>query len=151
MKIHYLPKYSEDWHWVASIQGLEVLDVSFMDINNEHLDSRRLAHGERIYVDGHLIHSSECNRSMQQIETDIAENADINFKLVTGVTYDISKKKKKKKKSHSDWGGKWGGKASNWGAFAPHAPPPLVPPLRLALGGVHTRPRSARCVVHGHK
>ena len=32
------------------------------------------------------------------IETDIAENADINFKLVTGVTYDISKKKKKKKK-----------------------------------------------------
>ena len=34
---------------------------------------------------------------MQQIETDIAENADINFKLVTGVTYDISKKKKKKK------------------------------------------------------
>ena len=30
------------------------------------------------------------------IETDIAENADINFKLVTGVTYDISKKKKKK-------------------------------------------------------
>ena len=45
----------------------------------------------------HLIHSSECNRSMQQIETDIAENADINFKLVTGVTYDISKKKKKKK------------------------------------------------------
>ena len=27
------------------------------------------------------------------IETDIAENADINFKLVTGVTYDISKKK----------------------------------------------------------
>ena len=35
---------------------------------------------------------------MQQIETDIAENADINFKLVTGVTYDISKKKKKKKK-----------------------------------------------------
>ena len=33
---------------------------------------------------------------MQQIETDIAENADINFKLVTGVTYDISKKKKKK-------------------------------------------------------
>ena len=32
------------------------------------------------------------------IETDIAENADINLKLVTGVTYDISKKKKKKKK-----------------------------------------------------
>ena len=31
------------------------------------------------------------------IETDIAENADINFKLVTGVTYDISKKKIKKK------------------------------------------------------
>ena len=27
----------------------------------------------------------------------IAENADINFKLVTGVTYDINKKKKKKK------------------------------------------------------
>ena len=36
---------------------------------------------------------------MQQIETDIAENADINFKLVTGVTYDISKKKNIKKKS----------------------------------------------------
>ena len=35
---------------------------------------------------------------MQQIETDSAENADINFKLVTGVTYDISKKKKKKVK-----------------------------------------------------
>ena len=38
---------------------------------------------------------------MQQIETDIAENADINFKLVTGVTYDISKKKKVKKKKKS--------------------------------------------------
>ena len=63
---------------------------------------------------------------MQQIETDIAENADINFKLVTGVTYDISKKKKKK--SHSDWGGKWGAKPLTGGAFAPPCPP-LVPPL----------------------
>ena len=61
---------------------------------------------------------------MQQIETDIAENADINFKLVTGVTYDISKKKKKKKKSHSDWGGKWGAKPLTGGAFAPPCPPP---------------------------
>ena len=67
---------------------------------------------------------------MQQIETDIAENADINFKLVTGVTYDISKKKKKKKvkkkkkkKSHSDWGGKWGAKPLTGGAFAPPCPP----------------------------
>ena len=59
---------------------------------------------------------------------------------MTGVTYDISKKKKKKKvkkkkkkkkkkKSHSDWGGKWGGKASNWGGICPPMPPPLVPPL----------------------
>ena len=52
MKIHYLPKYSEDWHWVASIQGLEVLDVSFMDTNSKPLDSSRLAHGEHIRVDG---------------------------------------------------------------------------------------------------
>ena len=53
---------------------------------------------------------------------------------MTGVTYDISKKKKKKvkkkkvkkkkKKSHSDWGGKWGGKASNWGGICPPMPPP---------------------------
>ena len=49
---------------------------------------------------------------MQQIETDIAENADINFKLVTGVTYDISKKKKKKKKKIPFWlGGQVGGQS----------------------------------------
>ena len=54
---------------------------------------------------------------------------------MTGVTYDISKKKKKKKlkkrkkekkkKIHSDWGGggKWGGKASNWGGICPPCPP----------------------------
>ena len=59
MKLHYLPKYSEDWHWVASIQGLEVIDVSFMDTNNEPLDSSRLAHGERIYVDGQ---KAECTK-----------------------------------------------------------------------------------------
>ena len=47
------------------------------------------------------------------------------------MTYDISKKKKKK--SHSDWGGKWGGKASNWGAFAPHAPPPPPPWCRHCM------------------
>ena len=52
MELHDLPKYSEDWHWVASIHGLEVLDVSFMDINNEHLDSSPLSHRERIHVDG---------------------------------------------------------------------------------------------------
>ena len=36
-----------------------MLDVSFMDINNEHLDSRRLAHGERIYVDGQKAECTE--------------------------------------------------------------------------------------------
>ena len=72
---------------------------------------------------------------MQQIETDIAENADINFKLVTGVTYDISKKKKKKSKKKKKkvkkkkknpiltGGASGGAKPLTGGAFAPHAPP----------------------------
>ena len=34
----------------------------------------------------------------QFIETDIAENADINFKLVTGVTSTLAEVEKKKKK-----------------------------------------------------
>ena len=65
-------------------------------------------------------------------ETDIAENADINFKLVTGVTYDISKKKKKVKKKKkkknpilTGGGGASGGaKPLTWGHLPPHAPPP---------------------------
>ena len=64
---------------------------------------------------------------MQQIETDIAENADINFKLVTGVTYDISKKKKKKKKKNPilTGGGKWGAKPlTGGGGICPPMPPP---------------------------
>ena len=62
LKIHYLPKYSEDWHWVASIQGLEVIDVSFMDTDSKPLDSASrflITHGERIHVDGQ---KAECTK-----------------------------------------------------------------------------------------
>ena len=45
----------------------------------------------------HIINYIERRWITLFIETDIAENADINFKLVTGVTYDISKNKIKKK------------------------------------------------------
>ena len=59
MKILYLPKYSEDWHWVASIHGLEEIDVSFMDTTSKPVDSSRLAHGERIHVDGQKAESTQ--------------------------------------------------------------------------------------------
>ena len=51
----------------------------------------------------------------------------INFKLVTGVTYDISKKKKKKNPILTG-GASGGAKPLTGGAFAPPCPP-LVPPL----------------------
>ena len=59
MKFHYLPKYSEDWKWLASIKGLEEIDVSFMDTHSKSLDSSGLAHGERIHVDGQ---KAECTK-----------------------------------------------------------------------------------------
>ena len=59
MKLHYLPKYNEDWQWLASIQGLEEIDVSFIDTDSKSLGSSRLAHGERIHVDGQ---KAECTK-----------------------------------------------------------------------------------------
>ena len=50
MKLHYLPKYSKDWQWVACIQGLEEIDVSVMDTKSS--DTHTVNHGERIQVHG---------------------------------------------------------------------------------------------------
>ena len=50
MKLHYLPKYREDWQWVSCIKGLEEIDVSFMD--TESSDAQRVNRGERIQVHG---------------------------------------------------------------------------------------------------
>ena len=76
MKIHYLPKYCEDWHWVASIQGLEVIDVSFMDTNSKSLDSSRLAHGERFHVDGQ---EAECTKLSAEGAGNILSNLPENM------------------------------------------------------------------------
>ena len=58
MNLHYLPKYSEDWQWVATIKGLEEIDVSFMDMDAESSDLRRLNNAERIHVHGETIEST---------------------------------------------------------------------------------------------
>ena len=64
MKLQYLPKYSIDWQWVSCIQGLEEIDVSFVDIVTESSDTRRVNHGERIHVHGKNVEctalSAEC-------------------------------------------------------------------------------------------
>ena len=52
MKLNHLPKYSVDWQWVASIQGLEEIDVSFMDRDTKSMESNGLEHVERIHVCG---------------------------------------------------------------------------------------------------
>ena len=44
--------FTDDWQWFSGIQGLEEIDVSFMDTVTESSDARRVNHGERIQVHG---------------------------------------------------------------------------------------------------
>ena len=71
MKLHYLPKYRDDWQWVASIRGLEEIDVSFMDTDPESSDSNHLNLEERIHVHGGHI---ECTRLSDEGTVNILGN-----------------------------------------------------------------------------
>ena len=65
-------------------------------MNAKSLNLLYFLHLATFWRRGLYLHSIQ-GRILRDTFWDSAENADINFKLVTGVTYDISKKKKKKK------------------------------------------------------
>ena len=52
LKLINLPQYSEDWQWMTSVQGLQEIDVSFVDTNEQSLDSERSQSGERLHIHG---------------------------------------------------------------------------------------------------
>ena len=58
LKLHYLPQYYDDWQWLASIQNLFELDVSFFKKKESSPIFRQLGHDERLIVSGQKVNST---------------------------------------------------------------------------------------------
>ena len=85
MKLHYLPKYSGNWQWVASIKGLEEIDVSFVDTDTE---LRHLIHAERIHVHDESV---ECTGLSNEGTLNILRNLSKNMMdRVSFTQYDMT-------------------------------------------------------------
>ena len=52
LKLVDLPQYSEDWRWVASIKGLEEIEVSFVKADVTSQDSGHVECAERLHIHG---------------------------------------------------------------------------------------------------
>ena len=59
MRLLQLPNYREDWQWVASLNNLDEIEVSLLDLKRRSHDSGSRDHSERLHVHGEVI---ECTR-----------------------------------------------------------------------------------------